>query len=136
MAVRKQLEPPGMGNPNRDGAGTGANGMHGSANGHGNGGGEARHTSSLNANSEYISERELENLKQQFQLLDADGSGSLDHAEFIQLGRKAGLPLEKLETLILLVDKNQVRGTGISRTRNPRPIGSFPLPVPRKRGWC
>jgi len=132
-----------MGRTSRDGDGSGANGngngVNGSTNRHGSGG-NARRTSSLSASNEYISEHELENLKQQFSLLDADGSGSLDHEEFIQLGRKAGLPLEKLETLILLVDKNQVRGTlsvqGYLAHGTLAPLGFFPLPILRTRGWC
>mmetsp|Transcript_46809 Transcript_46809/g.111451 ORF Transcript_46809/g.111451 Transcript_46809/m.111451 type:complete len:410 (-) Transcript_46809:1358-2587(-) len=104
-----------MGNENGYDDGGGANGngngVNGSANGHGTStsfhgnGGNGKNTGKL-SNHEYISEKEIENMKQQFQLLDADGSGTLDHEEFIQLGRKAGLPLDKLEQLILVVDKN------------------------------
>ena len=60
-------------------------------------------------NSEWISDAELQHLKDQFELLDSDGNSSLEREEFILMGRRAGLPLVKMENLFLFLDKNGVR---------------------------
>jgi hypothetical protein len=41
--------------------------------------------------------------------LDSDGNSSLEREEFILMGRRAGLPLVKMENLFLFLDKNGVR---------------------------